>query len=85
MPRFDDVFTARVHDADEFYRSIMPSSAGADAANVMRQAFAGMLWSKQYYYLDASRWLGEHGVEPFAPSEAVDRETARGRTWSTPT
>jgi hypothetical protein len=76
---FDDVFTTRVHEADEFYRSITPSSAGADAANVMRQAFAGMLWSKQYYYLDANRWLGEHGVQPFAPAGRTDQ---RNGAWA---
>jgi len=68
---FDRVFETRAREADEFYRSIVPASANADQANVMRQALAGMLWSKQYYYLDASRWLGQHGVEPFGLSEGL--------------
>jgi hypothetical protein len=63
---FDDVMAARLREADEFYDALLPASVGPDAANVMRQALAGMLWSKQYYYLDANLWLGEHGVEPFA-------------------
>jgi hypothetical protein len=75
----DSVFTARIRDADKFYRAIVPSSAGPDAANVMRQALAGMLWSKQYYFLDAGRWLGEHGLEPFAaPHGAPPRNSAWG-------
>ena len=61
-----DRSTRAVDEADEFYRPIVPPSASPDEAHVMRQALAGMLWSKQYYYFDASRWLAEHGVEPFA-------------------
>ena len=45
--RFDQIFESRLREADEFYRSITPLSAGADAASVVRQALAGMLWSKQ--------------------------------------
>ena len=62
---FDATFDARVREADEFYRSITPASATPDAAAVLRQAMAGMLWSKRYYYLDANRWLLEHGADPF--------------------
>ena len=62
---FDDVMAARLREADEFYSAIIPASTTPDGANVIRQALAGMLWSKQYYYLDAGRWLGEHGLEPF--------------------
>ena len=59
-------------EADEFYQSITPASASADAASVMRQALSGMLWSKQYYFFDADKWLEEHGVDPFAaPSRHV--------------
>jgi hypothetical protein len=76
---FDEVFAGRIHDADEFYQSIVPSSASRDAASVMRQALAGMLWSKQYYYLDAGRWLLEHGIEPFVESNA---SSIRNRDWS---
>src|SRR5262249_23932048 len=62
---FAEAFTARQQEADEFYRGLIPQSASEDQARVMRQALAGMLWSKQYYYLDASRWLAEHGIDPF--------------------
>src|SRR5689334_17121265 len=47
--QFDDVFADRLREADEFYQSVTPPSVSADAANVMRQALAGMLWSKQFF------------------------------------
>ena len=55
----------RRREADEFYAEVIPSSLDADAANVMRQALAGMLWSKQFYYYDVDRWLSERGADPF--------------------
>jgi hypothetical protein len=63
-PGFDERFAARLREADEFYRALTPPSASADAAAVMRQALAGMLWSKQYYYFDADSWLEEHRAHP---------------------
>jgi hypothetical protein len=63
---FDDVFAARKSESDEFYSSITPRSVGEDAKNVMRQALSGMLWSKQYYFFDANKWLEEHGADPFS-------------------
>ena len=61
---FEEILGARRQEADEFYRSVTPPSVSPDAANVMRQAIAGMLWSKQYYYLDADQWLEEHHAHP---------------------
>ncbi len=61
---FDSVFKARLEEADEFYGSIAPSTVGPDAALVMRQALAGMLWSKQYYHFNADLWLEEHHAHP---------------------
>src|SRR5215831_18278024 len=61
---FDDTFAARLREADEFYQTVTPPSASPDAANVMRQAIAGMLWSKQYYYWDGDAWLEEHRAHP---------------------
>jgi hypothetical protein len=61
---FAEIFAARLKEADEFYRSVTPPSVSPDAANVMRQALAGMLWSKQYYYFDGNRWLEEHNSNP---------------------
>jgi hypothetical protein len=61
---FDAILSARRQEADAFYTAITPPAVGEDAARVMRQALAGMLWSKQYYYFDAITWLGEHGAHP---------------------
>ena len=74
---FDEFFAARVREADEFYRSVTPPAISADAASVMRQAIAGMLWSKQYYYLDAHQWLQEHRAHPL---QGGSREF-RNRDW----
>jgi len=61
---FDDVFADRLREADEFYQSVTPPSVSADAANVMRQAVAGMLWSKQFFFFDGDNWLDEHHSNP---------------------
>jgi hypothetical protein len=65
--RFDEVLQARRQEADVFYAAVTPSSLGADAANVFRQALAGMLWSKQFYHYDVDKWLEERGSDPFKP------------------
>ena len=75
---FDATVAARRAEADEFYRSITPAKVQADAAQVTRQALAGMLWSKQYYFLDADRWLAEHGADPFAANRRVVRNAEWG-------
>jgi hypothetical protein len=62
---FDTAMKARRKEADEFYSTVIPQSLSADEANVMRQALAGMLWSKQFYLYDVDRWLAERGVDPF--------------------
>jgi hypothetical protein len=61
---FDKVFAERLHEADEFYRSVTPPSVSEDEANVMRQAIAGMLWSKQFFFFDGDNWLDEHNSNP---------------------
>ena len=75
---FDSVFKARQEEADKFYASITPPSVGADKALVMRQALAGMLWSKQFYYFDVAAWLKEHGIDPYASRGAW----LRNAQWS---
>jgi hypothetical protein len=62
--QFDQVFAERLREADEFYESVTPASVSKDAANVMRQAIAGMLWSKQFYFFDGDNWLDEHHSNP---------------------
>src|SRR5262249_38692171 len=76
--RFDEIVTQRIDEADDFYESVIPHSATADEAQAMRQALGGMLWSKQYYYLDAVRWLSEHGEVPFSASQS----TLRNHEWA---
>ncbi|MHB8110283.1 MAG: MGH1-like glycoside hydrolase domain-containing protein [Syntrophorhabdaceae bacterium] len=61
---FDMTLAARLQEADEFFRSVTPPSVSADAANVMRQAIAGMLWSKQFFFFDGDNWLDEHHSNP---------------------
>ncbi len=61
--RFAQIVTQRQLEADMFYSSVTPSGVGEDAANVMRQALAGMLWTKQCYFFDVDKWLEEHGVD----------------------
>jgi hypothetical protein len=74
---FDETLAARLKEADEFYRSVTPPSVSPDAANVMRQAIAGMLWSKQCYFFDGNQWLDEHRANPL---HAGSREF-RNRDW----
>ena len=76
-PGFDQVMAARLREADEFYLTVTPPTVSPDAANVMRQAIAGMLWSKQYYYFDADQWLEEHSAHPLHHGSG----TARNRDW----
>jgi hypothetical protein len=76
--QFDDVFQSRQREADGFYDLITPPSVGDDARSVMRQALAGILWSKQYYYFDLDRWLEEHGANPLT---IRPRLNVRNRNW----
>ncbi|HML74778.1 MAG TPA: hypothetical protein PKB02_09810 [Anaerohalosphaeraceae bacterium] len=74
---FDEMLSSRLQEADAFYQSVIPQSVSPDAANVMRQALAGMLWSKQFYYYNVSRWLKEHKAHPL---DAGSRP-CRNRDW----
>jgi hypothetical protein len=65
---FEASFEKRIADADEFYERITPQSLGEDQRRVHRQALAGMLWSKQYYYFDLEQWLRAHGSHPLIES-----------------
>jgi len=62
---FDAVVNGAKHEADDFYGAVTPPSLDADSALVMRQALAGMLWSKQFYNYDVDRWLEDRGAGPF--------------------
>ena len=78
MTNFDDIFDQRIAEADEFYADLQRDIEPADAKLVQRQAFAGMIWSKQYFYFDIPEWLkGDPGQIP-PPAE---RRRGRNREW----
>jgi len=70
---FENVLAERQREADAFYENITPPSVGPDAANVMRQALAGMLWTKQYYLYEVDRWLDGH--------DPGQRPSLRNNSW----
>lgn len=76
--RFDEVFETRRKEADAFYKDIIPAVFTADQTNVMRQALAGMLWSKQFYHYDVDRWLEERGSDPFKENR---KQAPRNDHW----
>ncbi len=76
---FDAVFARRVREADEFYADLQKDLTDADARNVQRQAFAGMIWSKQFYYYDVPEWIKGDANQPPPP---VERKHGRNREWS---
>ncbi len=75
---FSQVMAARRAEADEFYAELTPPTASADEAMVMRQAFAGLLWSKQLFYYDVTRWLDGDPAQPAPPPQ---RQTGRNSKW----
>ena len=75
---FDRIFAARIAEAHEFYDAVTPRDLSSDARNVMRQSFAGLLWSKQFYHYVVKDWLeGDPGNPP--PPET--RNDGRNREW----
>ena len=70
---FDGVLEARRKEADEFYATVIPQSLGADMARATRQALAGMLWSKQFYFYDVDKWLVERGAARFGGTRRAPR------------
>ena len=75
---FDKVFAARREEAETFYARRLRSSRSEDLARIQRQAFAGMLWSKQFYHYDLKRWLQGDPAGPLPPSS---RERGRNHEW----
>ncbi|MFM0491139.1 MGH1-like glycoside hydrolase domain-containing protein [Paraburkholderia graminis] len=75
---FEQIFDSRLADANEFYERITPRSLSEDQRRVHRQALAGMLWGKQYYYFDLELWLREHGSHPLLDSA---RRDVRNTEW----
>jgi len=75
---FDAIFEHRQHEANEFYDCIQQDLHDPDARNVQRQAFAGMMWSKQFYYYDVTQWLDG---DPAVLTPPVERLKGRNSTW----
>ena len=75
---FENIFTTRSKEADEFYNELQKELASEDARAVQRQAFAGMLWSKQFYYYDVPQWLNGDPAQPAPPEE---RLKGRNNDW----
>jgi Mannosylglycerate hydrolase MGH1-like glycoside hydrolase domain/Glycosyl hydrolase family 63 C-terminal domain len=75
---FDLTFAERRKEADEFYATVTPPSLTSDAENVMRQAFAGMLWSKQFYHYVVKQWLEG---DPGNPPPPAERRSGRNHEW----
>jgi hypothetical protein len=74
---FDAAFDARKREADEFYGTIIPARTSADEARVMRQGFAGMLWSKQFYFYPVNKWMSDEALPP----DCVQRARSRNKEW----
>ena len=71
-------FRQRIEEADAFYREVQQDIPDADARLVQRQAFAGMIWSKQFFYYDVPEWLNGDQGQPPPPA---DRKHARNSEW----
>ena len=74
---FDEAFSLRQIEADEFYDTITPSHFDEDGRRIFRRALAGMLWSKQFYHFDVAKWLEDHNASPFSSQ----RRSVRNAEW----
>ncbi len=75
---FESIFKERIREADDFYNDIQKNLADKERKDIQRQAFAGMLWNKQFYQFDISRWLSGDPAQPAPPEE---RLTGRNSEW----
>ena len=75
---FEKIFNDRIHEANEFYNTVIPEHLSHDAQLVMRQAFAGMLWSKQFYHYVIEQWLDG---DPATPKPPAERVRGRNHEW----
>jgi len=75
---FQQTFAQRKQEADEFYSTVIPESADADTKSIMRQAFAGLLWSKQYYHYVVREWITG---DPSMPQPPESRKDGRNHAW----
>jgi len=77
--RFDGIFVDRIREADAFYAVIQKGVTSDDARMVQRQAYAGMIWSKQFFYFDVPQWLEGDAAGPKPPEQ---RKLGRNREWA---
>ncbi|UJB69613.1 glucosidase [Acaryochloris sp. 'Moss Beach'] len=75
---FDQIFCDRIQESDDFYGAITPACPSKDLCNIQRQAFAGMLWTKQFYYFSVQEWLGG---DPGQPTPPASRIKGRNHQW----
>ena len=75
---FDTLFAERQREADEFYNAIAPLALSSESRNAIRQGYAGLLWSKQFYHYTIADWLAGDPTQPPPPQE---RRTGRNREW----
>lgn len=76
--QFDQIFAKRQREADEYYAALQHEIADEDVRLVQRQAFAGLIWSKQFYYFDIPQWLKGDPTQPAPPGE---RRYGRNSEW----
>jgi hypothetical protein len=76
---FDKVFEQRLQEADDFYRAVQHDIPCPDQRSVQRQAFAGMIWSKQFFYYDVPQWLQGDPTQVAPPAH---RKRGRNRDWA---
>ncbi len=76
--RFDRVFAERIAEADQFHRSKVSTDATGDERNVIRQAYAGLLWSRQFYHYAIEPWLQGDPEHPTPPQR---RHHGRNHDW----
>jgi Mannosylglycerate hydrolase MGH1-like glycoside hydrolase domain len=75
---FDDIFEQRIREADEFYSSRIPEAATPEERNIVRQAYAGLLWSKQFFHYNVKHWVEGDPAQPPPPAE---RLRGRNHDW----
>jgi hypothetical protein len=76
--KFSEIFSQRIAEADEFYAAVAPDAPISDVLQVQRQAFAGLLWSKQYYNYEIETWLSGDKGQPVPPET---RKQGRNSDW----
>jgi hypothetical protein len=75
---FDSVFAARIEECNDFFDSVIPESASAEERNILKQSYAGLLWTKQFYYYSVKEWLEG---DPTQPTPSPGRRSLKNTEW----